>query len=186
MKLLHILPAALLALTPALAPAASSAAPASCCGQMPSGAMTCPAFAQKVAMVDLLEIQLGKVAQTNASLPAVKKFGAYMTASHTEINARLAKVAAECGIPLPTQLDAPSQATLKKLAALKGPAFDKAYIPAMVAGHTQVLAMVKSFASTCPNPRMKAFAEKITPIIANHLKAAQKVQAQMQKDGLLP
>ena len=34
--------------------------------------------------------------------------------------------------------------------------------------------------------KMKAFAEKITPIIAKHLAAAQKVQAQMQKDGLLP
>jgi len=70
---------------------------------MPSGTMTCPAFAQKIATAGILEIQLGKVAQTNASLPATKKF-----------------------------------------------------------------------------------AEKITPIIANHLKAAQKVQAQMQKDGLLP
>ncbi|PTX96789.1 hypothetical protein DB345_06300 [Spartobacteria bacterium LR76] len=185
MKLTRLLPAALLALTPILATAANPA-PASCCGQMPAGTMTCPAFAQKIAMVDLLEIQLGKVAQTNASLPATKKFGAYMVASHTEINARLAKVAAECGIPLPTQLDAPSQATLQKLSALKGPAFDKTYIPAMVAGHTQVLAMVKSFASTCPNPQMKKFAEKITPILAKHLSAAQKVQAQMQKDGLLP
>lgn len=185
MKLAPLLPAALLALTPVLATAANPA-PASCCGQMPSGTMTCPAFAQKIAMVGMLEIQLGKVAQTNASLPATKKFGAYMVASHTEIGGWLAKTAAECGITLPTQLDAPSQATLKQLSALKGPAFDKAYIPAMVAGHTQVLALVKSFASTCPNPQMKKFAEKITPIIANHLKAAQKVQAQMQKDGLLP
>jgi len=185
MKIVLLLPAALLALTPIIATAANPA-PASCCGQMPSGTMTCPAFAQKIAMVGMLEIQLGKVAQTNASLPATKKFGAYMVASHTEIGGWLAKTAAECGITLPAQLDAPSQATLKKLSALKGSAFDQAYIPAMVAGHTQVLAMVKSFASTCPNPQMKKFAEKITPIIANHLKAAQKVQAQMQKDGLLP
>ncbi len=185
MKLLHLLPATLLALSPVAAPAAAPA-PASCCGQMPAGTMTCPAFAQKVAMVDLLEIQLGQVAQTNAALPSVKKFGAYMTASHTQINGWLTKVAAECNIPLPTQLDAPSQATLKKLSALKGSAFDKTYIPAMVAGHTQVLAMVKTFAATCPNPTMKAFAQKITPIIAKHLAAAQKVQAQMQKDGLLP
>lgn len=184
MKLAPLLPAALLALTPMVATAATPA-PASCCGQMPSGTMTCPAFAQKIAMVGMLEIQLGKVAQTNASLPATKKFGAYMVASHTEIGGWLAKTAAECNIPLPTQLDAPSQATLQKLSALKGPAFDKTYIPAMVAGHTQVLALVKSFASTCPNPAMRKFAEKITPIIANHLKAAQKVQAKMQKDGLL-
>ncbi len=186
MKLHILLPITLLTFSPLLATAATTPAPASCCGQMPSGTMTCPAFAQKIAMVGMLEIQLGQVAQSNAALPATKKFGAYMVASHTEIGGWLAKTAAECHIPLPTKLDAPSQATLKKLSALKGPAFDKTYIPAMVAGHTQVLALVKSFASTCPNPQMKKFAEKITPIIANHLKAAQKVQAQLQKDGILP
>lgn len=165
--------------------AATTPPPASCCAAKASPAMTTAQFATTVATVDMLEIKLGQVAQTNASLPAVKKFGAYMVKSHTAINADLAKVAAAEKIALPTKLDAKHAAILKKLSALKGPAFDKAYIPAMVAGHTKVLAMMKAYCTTCKDPAFCKFAKKTTPIIAAHLKAAQKVQAEMTKAGLL-
>ncbi|CAN5698198.1 DUF4142 domain-containing protein [soil metagenome] len=147
--------------------------------------MTTTQFADTVATVDRLEIKLGQVAQINASFAPVKTFGAYMVKSHTGIAADLAKVAASEKITLPTKLDAKHAAILKKLSALKGAAFDKAYIPAMVEGHTKVLAMLKSFCSTCKDPAFCKFAKKTTPIIADHLKAAQKVQAEMSKAGLL-
>ncbi len=166
--------------------AATTPPPASCCPAMKTcPAMTTTQFATTVATVDMLEIKLGQVAQTNASFPAVKKFGAYMVKSHTAINADLAKVAASEKIALPTKLDAKHAAILKKLSALKGTAFDKAYIPAMVAGHTKVLAMMKAYCTTCKDPAFCKFAKKTTPIIAAHLKAAQKVQAEMTKAGLL-
>lgn len=166
--------------------AAAPATPTSCCPDVKaSPAMTIQQFATTAGTVDLLEIKLGRVAQTNASLPSVKKFGAYMVKSHTAINAALAKVAEKEGVTIPTNLDPKHEAILKKLSALKGPAFDKAYIPAMVAGHTKVLAMLKAFESSCTNPAFKKFAKQTTPIIADHLKAAQKVQAEMTKAGLL-
>jgi putative membrane protein len=166
--------------------AAASATPETCCPDVKvTSSMTIQQFATTAGMVDLMEIKLGHVAQTNASLPSVKKFAAYMVKSHTEINAALAKVAEKEGVTIPTKLDAKHEAILKKLSALKGPAFDKAYIPAMVAGHTKVLAMIKAFESSCTNPAFKQFAKKTTPIIADHLKAAQKVQAEMTKAGLL-
>lgn len=165
---------------------AAAPAPASCCPAPKSKApMTTASFAQTVATVDLLEIKLGQVAQTNASLPSVKKFGAYMVKSHTAINASLTKLAAAEKISIPTTLDTKHQAVLNKLSKLKGAAFDKAYIPAMVDGHTKVLAMFKDFCACCTDPGFKKFAKKTTPIIADHLKAAQKVQAEMTKTGLL-
>lgn len=166
--------------------AAAPTPPASCCPDVKvAPTMTIQEFATIAGTVDLMEIKLGQVAQTNASLPSVKKFGAYMVKSHTEINAALAKVAKEEGVTIPTKLDPKHEAIFKKLSALKGPAFDKAYIPAMVAGHTKVLAMIKAFEASCTNPAFKKFAKKTTPIIADHLKAAQKVQAEMTKAGLL-
>src|SRR5471032_872125 len=131
-----------------LSPAAFACKPVkSCCGNVCTAPMTVPQFAGTVATVDMLEIQLGQTAQTNASLPSVKKFGAYMVKSHTEINAMLTKVAASEKVALPTKLDPKHQAIATKLAGLKGAAFDSTYIPAMVGGHTKVLAMVKSFAA---------------------------------------
>jgi len=168
------------------ASAAEPTPPASCCPDVKvSPAMTIQEFATVAGTVDLMEIKLGNVAQANASLPSVKKFGAYMVKSHTEINAALAKVAKQEGVTIPTKLDPKHKAIFKKLSALKGPAFDKAYIPAMVAGHTKVLAMMKAFEASCTNPAFKKLAKNTVPIIADHLKAAKKVQAEMTKAGLL-
>jgi putative membrane protein len=186
MKLLCCAVFAISPLLPLSSMAAEPTAPASCCPDVKvSPAMTIQQFATTAGTVDLMEIKLGHVAQANASLPSVKKFGAYMVKSHTEIKAALAKVAEQEGVTIPTKLDPKHQAILKKLSALKGPAFDKAYIPAMVTGHTKVLAMLKAFEKSTTNPAFKKFAKKITPIIADHLKAAQKVEAEMTKAGLL-
>lgn len=177
---------ATLSILPLLSVSAAGPAPMSCCGNVDtSGCMSATKFADTVATVDMLEIKLGEVAQTNASLPSVKKLGAHMVESHTQIQSALAKIAAEEKIALPTKLDSKHQAILKKLSALKGADFDKTYIPAMVEGHTKVLAMFQNFSKNCADPAFKKFATKTTPIIAGHLKMAKKVQAQMQKDGLL-
>ncbi|MEO8205329.1 MAG: DUF4142 domain-containing protein [Chthoniobacterales bacterium] len=133
-------------------------------------------FAQTVATIDMLEVRLGQIALTNSSTPNVKKFGQRMITDHTKINKNLTAVAASQHIPLPTKLDAKHQAMVTKLSALKGAAFDNAYIPAMIAGHTQALAMFKNESATCTNPALKKFAKQTTPIIALHLRLAQIVQ----------
>lgn len=161
----------------------SKAAPTSCCDVKADANMTVGAFAKTAATVDMLEIQLGQVARQNSSNPAVQKFGKYMIKSHTAINKNLTAVAAKQGIPLPTKLDPKHQAIVTKLSALKGAGFDHAYIPAMVAGHTKVLAMVQAVAAECQDPAMKKFAQKTAPIIAKHLACAKKVWAEMQKAG---
>jgi hypothetical protein len=40
---------------------------------------------------------------------------------------------------------------------------------AMVKGHTEVLSRPRRFSATTADPVLKAFAQKITPIIAMHL-----------------
>ncbi len=169
-----------------LSASAHAAVPKTCCpGVTVAPAMPVEKFASTVAMVDMLEIKLGGVAQTNAGLASIKKFGAYMAKSHTAINQELTKLAAEKHIAIPTALDAQHAAILKQLSSLKGEAFDKAYIPAMVTGHTQVLAMFKAFEASCTDPGFKNFAAKNTKVIANHLKQATKIQAEMKAKGLL-
>jgi putative membrane protein len=142
-------------------------------------------FVKEVAQINLLEIALGKVAQKNSTNAEVKQFGFYMVKSHTQINSMLRTSAAQQGIPVPKALNDSSKATLQKLSALKGKAFDTTYIPAMVQGHTQVLAMLKKFARTTSDPVLKKFAQKITPIIAMHLHHAEMVQDDLRKDGEL-
>ncbi|HVE16209.1 MAG TPA: DUF4142 domain-containing protein [Chthoniobacterales bacterium] len=150
-----------------------------------SAPMTPGKFVATIGQVGLLEIALGKVAQKNSANPDVKQFASYMVKSHTEIGKRLTKVAAGQGMKAPKTLNPGSKATLEKLSALKGTSFDTTYIPAMVQGHTEVLALLKKFAATTTDPELKNFAEKITPIIAMHLHHAKMVLADLKKNGEL-
>jgi putative membrane protein len=142
-------------------------------------------FVKEVAQINLLEIALGRVAQKNSTNPDVQHFGFYMVKSHTQINKMLKRSAGQQGIAVPKSLDGSSRATLKKLSALQGTKFDTTYIPAMVQGHTQVLAMLKKFSATTSDPVLADFARKITPIIAMHLHHAKMVLADLKKDGEL-
>jgi len=157
----------------------------SCAEAQASPKMSVSEFAGAVAMVDMAEIKLGEIAKANAGWPAVKGFGAYMVRSHKKINDALEKVAAAQGIKLPGGLDAKHEAMVEKLVGLKGEAFDAAYIPAMVEGHTKVLAMFQSFAASTTDPAFKAFAEKYEKKIAKHLERAQFVENAMKEHGML-
>jgi len=142
-------------------------------------------FTATIGQVGLLEIALGKVAQKNSTNGEVKEFAAYMVKSHTQIGKWLAAAAETQNIPVPKTLDASGKATLKKLSGLKDTAFDTTYIPAMVQGHTEVLALLKKFAKTTSDPVFKKFTKKIIPIIAMHLHHAEMVQDDLKKDGEL-
>ena len=65
----------------------------------------------KAAQGGMAEVELGKLAQTNASSDAVKQFGQRMVDDHTKAGEELARIAADKGITLPTGLDAKDQAT---------------------------------------------------------------------------
>ena len=150
-----------------------------------SAPMTPGKFVTTIGQVGLLEIALGKVGQKNSTNDEVKEFAAYMVKSHTQIGKLLSTAAAKQGMKAPQTLDGSGVATLKKLSGLKGTAFDTTYIPAMVQGHTEVLALLKKFAKTTPDPVLKKFAQKITPTIAMHLHHAKMVLADLKRNGEL-
>ena len=170
MRSSYLLPFALLAAVSLTSPKVHAA------DQPPSPA----AFAKIVANTDLLEIQLGKVAQKNSTNPGVKMFGKCMIEGHTKIKQDLSSVAASQGIPIPTALGAKGEAVVAKLSALEGAAFDDAYIPAMVTGHTGAVALFKAESAGCSNAALKEFAQRTTPLIEDHLAMAKKVQEKLK------
>ena len=66
-------------------------------------------------------------------------------------------------------------------AALKntaGTAFDTAYIAGQVAGHIQMEQVMQTEIQSGSDPDLKAFAGKTLPVVQDHLKMAQQLQAQ--------
>jgi putative membrane protein len=85
------------------------------------------AFVDEAAYGGKMEVELGRLAEQNASNPKVKEFGARMVEDHTRLNAELGSVAKSIGLTFPTKLSAEQQTTYANLSKLSGTKFDKAY-----------------------------------------------------------
>src|SRR3954451_18364010 len=81
-------------------------------------------FIMKAAQGGMAEVELGKLAQANASSDAVKQFGQRMVDDHSKANDELKRIAADKGVTLPSGPDAKSQATKDRLSKLTGKEFD--------------------------------------------------------------
>lgn len=134
-------------------------------------------FIEFAAQTDMVEANLGDLAQTAASSQSVKDFGHMVAGDHTLDYQKLQSLAQQAGLTLPTAIDAQhNKSLIGPLHALKGAAFDHAYIQDMVAGHTQAIAMFKKEAETALNPALKAYAKETLPTLQKHLKAAKAIQ----------
>jgi putative membrane protein len=137
-------------------------------------------FARQAAVGGMMEVQLGEIAQKQAAATDVKEFGALMVKDHGQAGTELAGIAKTEGIKLPEKVGEKMQASMDKLAKLDGKAFDRAYVHAMVKDHTKDVAEFKEATKTLTDPALKAFAEKVLPIIEGHLEKIKAIEAAMK------
>jgi putative membrane protein len=136
-------------------------------------------FMNKAAQGGLAEVQLGQLAQQNASSSAVKQFGEKMVSDHTQANQQLMSVAQQKGVTPPSDLDTHDKNTKDRLSKLQGAEFDKAYMQNMVKDHEKDVAEFKKEAQNGKDPDVKAFAQKTLPTLEQHLQMARSVASQV-------
>lgn len=162
-------------------PALATAAAASSTGRATkatSGGTTAAArrdalFLQNTESADLLEIQLGNTAQTNASNAAVKSFGARMVTDHTQLLQQLRQVATANGVTLTGTLSKKDQRDFNRLSRLTGTKFDRAYSTFMVADHKKDVRDVTVENKRTTNASIKTLTAQALPILQAHLTLAQ-------------
>jgi putative membrane protein len=132
-------------------------------------------FVLNVAKDGMAEVELGKLASEKAGSDEVKKFAQRMVTDHSKANDELKSLAQSKNITLPSDVDPKDKATHDRLAKLSGPAFDRAYMQHMVAGHRKAVAAFKKESTSGKDPDVKAWAEKTLPTIEDHLKMAQDI-----------
>ncbi len=130
-------------------------------------------FATKAASGGQAEVELGRLAAQNAESPKVKEFAQRMVTDHTEANQALKDLARQQQLTLPAKPASAEQATEERLRALKGGAFDTAYMKDMVQDHRQDVADFRKEAETGSDPALKAFAQKYLPVLQQHLQMAE-------------
>ena len=129
-------------------------------------------FAKKAAQSGTAEIAAGKLAVSQGESADVKAFGQHMIDDHTKASEDLKAAAAKDGIDLPASASPEQEAAGKKLAALNGAAFDKAYARMMVKDHQEAVALFKKESSAAGDSNVKAFAKETLPTLEDHLKMA--------------
>lgn len=131
-----------------------------------------------MAMVNMAEIEMGKMAQSKSQNPEVKTYAQQMIDDHTKALQEVQTVAQAKGVTLPTELDAKHKAMGAKLAKLSGDAFDREYMKVGgVASHKEAHALLKKQEKSAKDADVKGLATKMMPTVEQHLKAAEKMPA---------
>jgi len=138
-----------------------------------SGAMTDQQFVDFAAQTDMVEANLGQLAQTAASAQGVKDYGQMLTTDHTQDYGQLTAAAQQASLTVANAIDAAhNKAMIDPFQKLTGAAFDHKYIREMIEGHTKAIAIYKKEAADAQNASIKSYAQTALPVLQKHLDGA--------------
>ena len=167
----------------ALIALSSAAAPAESAGP------TDPQIAAIVVTANQVDIDAGKLAESNAHSKDVRKFAQLMVTDHSGVNKSATELVTRLHVtpeanPTSENLKQGGEQNLAQLKGLKGRAFDKAYVDHEVAYHEAVLAAVdKTLIPSARNAELKALLVKVRPAFVAHLEHAKHLQAALTNKG---
>jgi putative membrane protein len=131
------------------------------------------------------DIETGSLAVARGSTQAVRDFGKQLTGDHTTVRQQGRDLAHKLHVtPTPPKdfgMAADHAAAIKKLSALTGSAFDRAFLEHEVAFHKAVLdAVTTTLMPALKNQEVKDLVNKVAPAFNAHMVAAQNLLAKMK------
>ncbi len=138
-------------------------------------------FMVEAASGGMLEVQLGQLAQKQATSTAVKQFGQMMVSDHTKANNELMALAKQKNIVVPAEPGKEAMEHIQKLQQETGKDFDKDYVSLMVDDHKEDIEQFEKAADKAKDPDIKALAAKTLPVLKHHLQMIQGIQDGMKK-----
>jgi putative membrane protein len=126
------------------------------------------------------DIATGKLAAQQGQSTEVREFGAMLARDHAMARQQGRDLAQKLGVtPTPPAGDHSAQdqaATLHRLSALKGAAFDRAFLQHESTFHSDVIAAIKStLLPAIQNEELKALVVKVAPAFQAHLDMAENL-----------
>ena len=130
------------------------------------------------------DMETGALAEKKGSTKAVRDFGAELVAAHRSVRQQGRDLAAKLGVkPTPPADQTAAKdhaAAMKKLSALSGAAFDRAFLEHEIAYHKAVIAAVQgTLLPAIQNAELKALVVKVAPAFVAHQKEAEAMLAKM-------
>ncbi len=157
-----------------------------CAAGMASGQQVNDAqIAAIVVTANQVDIDAGQLAKSMAQSKQVQQFAQLMVTDHSGVNKAAADLAQKLNLkpednPTAQSLKQGGDANLAKLKALKGQAFDRAYVQHEVTYHQAVIdTLDKTLIPNARNEELKALMVKVRPAFVAHLQHAQSLQASL-------
>lgn len=139
-------------------------------------------FVDEAAKGGLMEVELGRYAEQNASNPRVKNFGAMMARDHAGANEELNSIASGKNLTLPTGMDESLITKVNDLKKKTGADFDREYMKSMVEDHETDVEKFRNQSESGDDPALKSFATKILPVLIVHLDSARAIYNALEKN----
>lgn len=137
-------------------------------------------FVKEAASGGLMEVELGRLAQQNATNPRVKSFGEMMVRDHSSANDELKRLASAKNMMLPDSMMKKHRDHVESLRNVTGSNFDKRYMQMMVKDHTEDVQKFEKASNTATDTDLKGFASRTVPTLRVHLDSAKAInQAKM-------
>jgi putative membrane protein len=144
-------------------------------------------IASIVVTANQVDIDAGQLATATSKNAEVKAFAETMVRDHTGVNKSATELVTKLKVTpedndTSRSLKAGGEKNVAALKALKGAAFDKAYIDHEVAYHQQVLdAVDKTLIPSAKNEELKQLLVKVRPAFVAHLGHARSLQTSLGK-----
>jgi len=142
------------------------------------------AFVYAAAIGGMAEVELGKLAEQKGQNGAVKAFARRMVDDHSKASDRLIGLAKEDGIAVPDRLDQEHEAMRDRLNAASGIEFDLAYLAGQVADHQKTAQLLEHEIGSGQDIELIGFASDTLPVVLQHLRTAQEIQAELTGKAL--
>lgn len=131
-----------------------------------------------------VDIETGQLAMERGSTDAIRNFGKMLVTDHTNVRKMGRDLAAKLGVtptpPAGNSAATAHQAVMRQLRALRGTAFDRAFLEHEIAFHAATIdAVTTTLLPAIDNAELKALVEKIAPAFVGHQKMAESMLKSM-------
>lgn len=138
--------------------------------------MTDQQFVDFAAQTDMMEANLGQLAQNAASSQQVKDYANTLVTDHTSDYQQLSTAAKQANLNVPNAIDDEHNKMIAPFQKLKAAAFDRKYAHEMVAGHTKAIEIYQKEATSAQNDAIKSYASNALPVLQKHLTDAKDLE----------
>jgi putative membrane protein len=126
---------------------------------------------------NLMEIQMGQLAQSHGQSEAVKNYGKELEQDHKDAQDKTESVAKQVGVKLPSESQAMAgedHSKMDQLKALKGSQFDHAFAEAMKKDHDKDISKLESAQKSLSGPTADLVSQ-VLPVLKKHQQAAKQL-----------